>query len=467
VPSSTRITALGKFLTAVAASYETGESTTEKTLTPQRAQIHILYLLNDILHWQKFHGGRQSEFGPLSKELEQWLPSIIASCSFGKGAKSKKYHNRLFDLLEIWASNGYFAREFVQLLKNTAVSAAEAGGRDSKTKDSWSKASGMPPVEGKDAPWIMPSVHGDPSIPFYDLPAANMVPLIAPNSSRPIRSHQMKPISLPSGPADPSLISLVQGLIKEMDHIYHGSTDNDILDPVDIDFMGQEIILDEMGDRIGGDAYYGWSRAFCENMQKKLHKHSGRRDARSRSSSRDRSMRSITRSRSRSPRKRRRSSSPSRSVSRSRYRRRSYSPSRSRSHSRSRYRARSRDHSRSPLRHQRSSYSPDPPQQPPSMQNQFRPVQTIPPPIPMSAGGMPIPPPRPPNWTGPWPPPPPPLPFNPQFGTPGQGYVPVPPPNFLPGRAGFQNAPPPPPPHDGGQNWGRGRGWGGRGGRGR
>jgi CID domain len=476
VPSSARVAALGKFLTAIADSTSIGESSTGEKPRRQRTHLHILYLLNDVLHWQKYHERRTRQFTTFAVEMQDWISDLVESYAQASSVNpsNPKYQHRILELLEIWSSNAYFAEPFVQSLRESASSFVETKSQR-LSKDGFNSSAGtQQPKEGKSAPWIMPATHGDPSTPYYDLPAANMIPLIKPNSSRPIDPGQMKPLRLASGPADKKLISLVEDLINEVDRIYDGTTlqDDEYVVP-DVDAMGQEIILDEMGERIGGDTYYGWSRVFCGNMHKKLHGISQNNGSRSQSRSQSRARDGSSRSRSRSPRKRRRSLSSSRSRSRGRHRRRGdYTPSRSLS--RDRYRSRSRGRrsdSHSPPRRgpgSRSPHSRNPKGPPLHIRPPIPPVS-----IPMALDGVPIPPPLPPGWPGPWPPPPPPLPFDSQLPVVAPlGFFPPPPPNFTVGgqQPPFipQGIPPPPP--GAGHNWpqsGFKPGWGNGRGRGR
>jgi hypothetical protein len=405
VISHQRCVALGKLLIAVA------QSCFEKP----RSCIHILYIVNDVFHWLSFHSKLGTAFIEAASE---WLVKVLSACAFGT---SPKYQQRALELLDLWQKNNYFSTNIIQSLRQSATSTGASQDDQTTTRSSADKA----PPEGKDAPWILPPTHGDPSTPFYDLPAANMIPLITPNSSRPIKPYRMKPLRLVPGPADKSLITVVEHLIKDVDRIYNASVVNDEDYTVpDIDMMGQEIVLDEMGERIGGDSYYGWSRSFCENMQKKL---DGKGHAASRSDSQ-----SPSQSRSRSPRKRRRSQTSSRSRSRSRDRYRSRSPQ----HHKPNY-----NQSRSPA--SRPSFR--------GGASGMHPIPTIPPvpmvgfpvPPPMIGPGdmvVPIPPPRPLGWQGPWPPLPPPGGFQMPPGNLPAGFIPPMPPGYggMGGRGGFQ-----------------------------
>ena len=291
----------------------------------------------------------------------------------------------------------------------------------------------------------MPLTHGDPSLPFYELPAGNLMPHIIPNKAIPMRADSIRPLQFAAGPADKSLANAVRDFLKDIESI---DKEYDLLDTTTItpefDEMGQISYRNEAGDVLG-DTYYGWSRAFCEKMKARCRTGTnGNAKSVSQSSS-------MSRSQSRSPRKRRRCSDSNSQRSRSDT---SYSRSGSRSRPtriRKGSASRSRPNSPPPARRpqfvpqantapQLSSTSPShyqpstglmagPSHFPPPMPQPFQPP-------PFGAAGMLVRPPRPPNWTGPWPPPPPPPPGS-------RAFLP-PPPSF-----GRQTGGPPPGPRDG------------------
>ena len=364
-----------------------------------------------------------------------------------------RHHRKLTELLDTWENNGYYPEPYMQRLRGVVSEAGAQGSidglLDSGTAETPSTALGTADDKRK-APFVMPAFHGDPSAPYYELPAANMLPHIVPNSGTPINPQNVKAMQLASGPASVPLARAVADFLKDADSIYAAAPPE-----VEEEDEGVSLEMDEMGQTVArdkttretvdsGDSYYGWSKAFCERMKQKK-KGSGGAGPRSRG--RRRSISS--QSRSPSPRKRARYSSDesrsrsSRSRSRGRYRRDypssrpddrrrrgrsdSHSPPRHRSRSPPRQgRFRSRDRSRS------ESYSPPqhigmddfqvPPPPPPPQVQGSGPLpfpNPFPNGIPLGPDGMPLPPPRPPNWQGPWPPPPPPLPTSSgQYGLP-------------------------------------------------
>ncbi|KAJ5831995.1 hypothetical protein N7474_000306 [Penicillium riverlandense] len=420
--SSSRVGGLAKYLVALAGSFAEATKPSAK-----RRRLHILYLLNDLLHHSKYHLDTMATFSTVSGTLQPYLVDLVGHAAAYDRKKHPRHHRRLDDLLDIWSEHGYFSSDYVQKLRVVVQNSASSEAPPSYSEDRAGDTIPKPP--GKDAPFVMPSTHGDPSTPYYDLPAGNLIPHIIPNSAIPLRPESIKPLQFLAGPADATLIHALKDFLEDVDRIY-GTDDLAKEDgEEDIDELGQAVLRDEItGDIIDGETYYGWSRTFCQQM-KKTHD-----DSRSRSGSL---------SGTRNNHKRRRysdSSVSNRSDSRSRSRSR-------RDQTRRRYDSRSRS--------RESSYSPrepSPPRFPPPHQPSHPTIHGHPPPPPPHSGF----PPPPPNFHGTWPPPPPPhmpgMPYPPGMNmnmNPGV-YPPFPPHHSMPMAPG-QPLPPGqshfPPPH--------------------
>ncbi|KAK5191715.1 hypothetical protein LTR99_008557 [Exophiala xenobiotica] len=315
--SSARTAAFGKFLATVSKHIVTAATETAKP-SSRRQRLHILYLLNDLLHHAKFHASERSFEASLTQLLQPFLRDLF---QLAAEAAKPRVSRRLRDVVKIWEEAQYFERDVLaQLLDPLDNVASEA------TQKPLVQTTSKPTT--KELPFILPALHGDPSSPFYDLPAGNLMPLIVPNSLQSIRPEEIRPLQLSSGPADEGLVNALKDFlhdVKGLDNTVAYLEDKG-MNP-EIDEMGQISYRDEAGDVVG-DTYYGWSRSFCAKMK--------RRDgSRSDGSSRRSRSRSTTRSRSRGGHKRRRYSDSldngsSRSYSRSTSRRR-YNHSRKRS----------------------------------------------------------------------------------------------------------------------------------------
>jgi hypothetical protein len=454
--SAARITAVGKYLAALSTSLpretpqDPGDMGSRTSSGKLRRQLHILYLLNDLFHHVKYHGGAFMVYEVVASTLQPFiLPLVTSAASYDKERYAKQ-HRKITQLLEEWSKNAYYGPAHMKLLQDAALRVANT--------EPEKEASKNPPENGGngtlgtskiEVPYMMPANHGELSAPYYDLPVGNMIPHIIPNSATPIDQRQIKPLQFTAGPAGANLVEVLKEFMKGVDVLYgQGSQDSDGI-PLDIDELGQPLIRDEItGEIIDGETYYGWSKTFCKNMkQKRLGKLGSR--SRGRSESYEGSL---------SPRKRRRysSSAESRSPSRTRLNQRrgqpanrrseSYSPPRSRSRNRSRspYQRHQQDHSHEKSRSQSysppiniSSDQPTPPVVQPNPQSvsDIYNQPTVPTSIPFPAvafgpNGLPIPPPPPPppNYTGPWPPPPPPVGLNSGIYPP-LGFVQPPPPS--------------------------------------
>lgn len=379
-----------------------------------RRRLHIFYLLNDLLHHAKYHSQQASVFATFSQALQPFLVDIVEHTA---SDCRPRVRSRLSQLFSFWREEEYYPADFVAELR-AALDPTQSTGI-SKAASAGAKAPELAKY-GKELPFVMPSTHGDPSIPYFDLPAGNLMPHIMANSSAPIRPDEVRALQFAPGPADDSLVHALKDFLREVDEIDDSVQRDTSAAVTDIDELGQISYQDENGDIVGGDTYYGWSRAFCEKM-KRRREGGDRRDTRARSYT---SSRSPSRSLSRSPRKRRRysDSTSSRSASRSR----SPQSRNTRPNESSTWRT-SRDDmkpSRSRSYSPRQSFPvPEPPLHPTHSQpgrgfsTQFpqTAVQNITPtfpmvspevpfPTPLGPGRLPFPPPPPPpNYSGPWP----------------------------------------------------------------
>ena len=444
---------VGKYLAALSTSLSENQepnanaSNRAWSSKNRRKQLHVLYLVNDLLHHTKYHKGSPSASSVVTSTLHPFLSKLVEAASAYDLDGFSKQRQRISDLLDEWEKHDYYSSAEIETLRDIAASAArgtvENGQAETLTADI--------PVNGEsktkaEVPFMMPASHGDPSAPYYELPAGNMMPHIIPNSATPINQHIVKPLQFLAGPANESLAIAVKDFLEDVNKLYGQEMVEDEGMSMDFDELGQTIVRDEIGETITSEAYYGWSKAFCEKM--KLRR-SGKIIPKSRG-------RSDSLEGSQSPRKRQRysSSGDSRSRSRSRpnlRRQGSYSPSRNRLRSRTRspsppprfgkrLASRSRSRSYSPpgdlltAKDYLSVQTARPQSQFPSQSQPASATPPLPFPVPFPQGiplgpnGMPIPPPPPPNYTGVWPPPPPSI-------SPNSGPFQVPP--FVP--------PPPPP----------------------
>lgn len=462
--------------------------TTSGPSTGLKQRLYILYILNDVFHHTKHHSRDESLHTSIIGSFNH-LRALLASAAYFDHKRKGRHLKRLTALLDAWKRQRYFDSGVAEKLQQVVhdAGAAFATGADSTPADDAQPTNEMHPTEvQKDAPFIMPASHGDRTLPWYDLPAGNMMPHVIPNSTRPIDTRNMEPLRMLAGPADTKIAAAVKDFLDDVENLFVPRAYSEDDSVLDVDEMGQPLVKDEFtGDLLPSESYYGWSVEFCERMKnRKLNGDTPAANGNDRDQSRSRSS-----SRSSGPRKRRRYSSSrgsDRSRSRSRSpRRESFSRRRDeRSMSRSRSRSRQRTRSRTPGPDSRppARRSPTPPrafsrpqhQLPPQPQGQnnwsykapagnnsfHTPAEqitdpfnanTIPPAKPtapnasqfqhnfqMGPGGLPVPPP-PPFHQGPWPPPPPSGPPPAGFGLPFQQ-------SHSPYQHNQPFMPPPPPP---------------------
>lgn len=345
--SATRTVAIGKYLVALSGSFTdatyTAEATsTSKTILPARRQrLNVLYLLNDSIHHIKFHDNSSPQSSTMITSLEPYLSKLIALASAYKSDLYPKHQQKIQDLLDLWRNECYYQPSVLHSLSQTATDAAALVQVPAQVLRRRNSASDDVVDENKKtAPFFMPASHGDSSTPFYDLPAANLIPHIIPNSTNPINPQSVRPLQLATGPANATLITAVKKFLLNIDKIDGENVQSD--DPVeyDIDDLGHMIIYDKDANKSSeGEGYYGWSWEFCEKMKRgddvedfgNINKLEGDRNVSSGCHKRRRYSVSIGSDRTQSP-----SRSPSRTRSRERihnFRGRSRSRSRSLSYS--------------------------------------------------------------------------------------------------------------------------------------
>lgn len=406
---------MGKFLVSVSKHRETGSFNNPKSIL-SRQRLHILYLVHDLFHHIRYHDQNSSREEAIIQSLLPVLPELL---QLAASERKPKVLKRLVGLLEIWQEEGYFTKEELAGFQNSLSGSPATKG--SILQNDTKSASIV-----SELPYNIPSMHGDPALPFYDLPTANLMHLIVPNSSQPIRPSEVRALQFSAGPADESLVHALKDFLRDvsrMDNSFTKLEDEGI--PIEVDELGQIQYRNEADD-MTGDTYYGWTHAFCDKMKsrgKVRNTGAPSRPSRSPDSSQSRSR---SRSRSRSQ--------TSRGYDRTQRKRRRYSESSSENSQSPRFYNRSTSREKQPQDLQRYDHAREdksnprpyavqnahlqPPRfEPPSQFN----VAAPPPPPASPFAGSPFQqassnvtnvfPPPPPHWTGIWPPPPP-LPPN-------------------------------------------------------
>ncbi|SPQ21180.1 fb3516b8-3942-4d41-af5f-4c6ba0de0449 [Thermothielavioides terrestris] len=270
VSSSARVAPFCKYLVALAGSFGGEKDAAAAPAAPgskrpripsaKRRRLHVLYILSDILYHVK-HRNRDDAF---AQKVEPFLPPLVRSAASFHNCP--KHIRKLHDLVGLWEENGYFSPSFTQQL-HTAIDEGPSSGAEARNGDEVDNSANSIAQAAKNAPWVMPAMHGDPSTPWYDLPAGNWLPVLEPNSTRPMNPSMIKPLVLSRGPADKALVEAVKSLLSDVDRLYSKEANFDEASP-NIGRLGERVEIDEItGEIIGGDTYYGWSRAFCEKMK--------------------------------------------------------------------------------------------------------------------------------------------------------------------------------------------------------
>ncbi|KAB5545591.1 hypothetical protein GE09DRAFT_967851, partial [Coniochaeta sp. 2T2.1] len=272
VPSNGRVAPLGKYLCALANSFSP-EKDKERTKTrakgklhepsARRKRLHLLYILNDIFYHVKFRDGNSN----FADKAESFLPGLVRSAAAFPNCP--KHAKKIQDLISLWEENGYVTTDAIAKLRTAAEQALVSEKQDASNGTDTQGAAAASKAN-KEAPFVMPAMHGDPTMPWYDLPAGNWLPVLEPNSTRPMRPSMIKPLQLAPGQADKTLVEAVNKLLVDVDKLYSSEAYDG---PYDVDQMGEIVATDGLkGDNAGGATYYGWSRAFAEKMKARRRK---------------------------------------------------------------------------------------------------------------------------------------------------------------------------------------------------
>ncbi|KLU92723.1 hypothetical protein MAPG_11625 [Magnaporthiopsis poae ATCC 64411] len=287
--SPARVAALGKFLVPWAASFvdcehhhhhskpapasaSTASVPAPKKPSAKRSRLHLLYIIGDVLH----HTRVRDKDDTFAAGLEPTLPALFGSAA--SFVNSPKHVKKLRDLVSVWEKMGHLPSPALPAKLREAIAAGPAAAATSRRADAAGQKNGKgkaggTPAPAKEPPFLLPSTHGDPSTAWYDLPAANWLPVLKPNSTRAMDPAQIKPLQLTPGVANAVLVDAVKSLLADVNRLYApdvgviGFADEE--NPsVTVDQMGERVELDRStGKIVDGTTYYGWSRGFCRDMK--------------------------------------------------------------------------------------------------------------------------------------------------------------------------------------------------------
>lgn len=293
-----RFATFGKYLTTLSISF-TGPAkppalnNQRREPSSKRKRLHLLYLINDLLHHATTHINDTSIVGKVQPIL---VDLFTNAASF---RHCPKYIRKVLDLIDLWEERNYYSTGYTDKLREAVRTAPDAQNEATGSLDHNDEAD-IGTKTPKNIPYAVPASHGDAGTPWYDLPAGNFMPHIIPNSTRPINPNLVKPLRFVTGPADANLASAVKDLLQDVAMIYgvtedEGSQEDSMWD---IDELGLPILRDIVsGEVLKGEGYYGWSKDFCEKMRRRRraiedppeHHRDGRRRSTSSRQSRSRS----------------------------------------------------------------------------------------------------------------------------------------------------------------------------------
>ncbi|GME41867.1 calcium homeostasis endoplasmic reticulum protein [Neofusicoccum parvum] len=246
--STKRVDALGKYLVKLAQTIAEEQPPPHKVSrntapSNRRRLLHLLYLLNDIVHHQRTHDAPVAE---LTKTLEPHLELLFTTALSLQMPARPKLRQRVAKLTELYEDSKLYSEGYRKRVRKALQEASVPSAANPEPASSTSK----------DAVWALPAFHGDPNDPWYDLPAGALMPHMRPNDPRPVDPYNIKPVDLRNKTVDNGLINAVKDLLG-----FAADLDNEDEGIVaDIDMMGQPVVQDEAsGELTVTNGYYGWS----------------------------------------------------------------------------------------------------------------------------------------------------------------------------------------------------------------
>ncbi|KAJ5099651.1 hypothetical protein N7532_006652 [Penicillium argentinense] len=272
--SANRIGGLAKYLVILAGPLDEPPAAARSNPSPKRRKLHILYLLNDLLHHSKYHLAGTTTFSTVSGSLQPYMVDLLGYAAAYDRQKYPRHHRRLDDLLEIWSEHGYFSPDLIHQLREVAKDAALTGAAPPSSTDILAVELDATKNQSKEEAYIIPKTHGDRNGPWYDLPAGNFlhhfdIPL---DKTMPVRPENIRAMGMYEGPAPPETVEVLKKLLREADEIYDTEVTTKDDEVLDINELGQRVVRDATtGDILNGRTYYGWCRPFCQEMIRNRH----------------------------------------------------------------------------------------------------------------------------------------------------------------------------------------------------
>ncbi|KAH9882520.1 hypothetical protein J1614_000756 [Plenodomus biglobosus] len=267
-PSRSRIPVLGDYLVAVSKSLFVNQpaagaaaaaaAAVAAAKKAARNRFDLLLIVNDVLHTDTFHSRSAAKKGIFGQECAAFTAELVAqaaACCFGKTLLVEK---KLKGLLNYWAVNQLLSVEDLKTCRDRA-------------EESSLLAQGITPVRKRH--YLLPDYHGDRTAPWSELPASYMLEQMIREPQRPIDPNRIRVAKLNKKPVTPHVRKLLDNFFENIDLKFMPTGDNPTgetdkyklwLDP-----LGQTVKQDKItGETAVVCNGYGWSRNFCQDMQK-------------------------------------------------------------------------------------------------------------------------------------------------------------------------------------------------------
>jgi hypothetical protein len=193
------------------------------------------------------------------------LLKLFSYASSLRTRNNKYFLGKIQDIVENWKIRKYYTDDFLDKLAVVVKNAGNLGGIEEIEQEGKEQEDEDATGTRKEAPYQLPKSHGDPSMPWYHLPAGVMLHSMSLYPHSAIHESDMKPIPLKAGPARPDLENAVRSLLEKASRLDEEGDDQ--TEMVDINIMGQKTFRNrETGVETKEDTYYGFTKEFADAL---------------------------------------------------------------------------------------------------------------------------------------------------------------------------------------------------------
>lgn len=172
-------------------------------------------------------------------------------------------HGQILTMLKVWLEKAFFPRAYLVHLKELAM---KSGGIERDAGDQFAALAD----NGHEISVTLPTVHGNPRLPWYRQPATVQFRAKATPKSRTIQPALVNQNIVKREPGTIASKAVIEAVEDVLAFRRAQKTKQEEGKVMDADEMGRRIVMKPDGSIKTGQTYYGWSEEFCKKQMKKM-----------------------------------------------------------------------------------------------------------------------------------------------------------------------------------------------------